>query len=208
MGSRVCTRCNNPPQYCRCEISYYLILLAVSLGFPIVELIIGKMLARSSLVLLDGLHALAHGAFFYFAFRVSREVHEESLSIFEEERRRKFYAAVQSAFLIGGMVLFLFLHVFGKISEPEEQNVFFTIWERGSVFLAPCFPCSSCGNLGERTRETSPLLLWKPTFTRTSGLRSCRSRLRPSYGPETIFQFHGLSTLIRFSQQRSQSGLL
>jgi len=106
---------------------YYLILLTVSLVFPIAELIIGKTLARSSLVLLDGLHALAHGAFFYFAFQVSRQVHEEFLSIFEEERRRKLYAAVQSAFLVGGMVLFLVLHVFGKISEPEKQNAFFTI---------------------------------------------------------------------------------
>lgn len=59
MGSRVCTRCNHPPRYCQCEMRYYVILLAVSLVFPIAELIIGKMLARSSLVLLDGLHALA-----------------------------------------------------------------------------------------------------------------------------------------------------
>lgn len=154
MGSRACTRCNHPPRYCQCEIYYYLILLAVSLVFPIAELIIGKMLARSSLVLLDGLDALAHGAFFYFAFQVSKQVHEEFLSIFEEERRRKLYAAIQSAFLVGGMVLFLFLHVFGKISEPEEQNVFFTIVGAG-VGLAGALLSLFILRKFKKTRETN-----------------------------------------------------
>lgn len=82
-------------------------------------------------------------------------MHEEFLSIFEEERRRKLYAAIQSAFLVGGMVLFLFLHVFGKISEPEEQNVFFTIVGAG-VGLAGALLSLLILREFKKTRETNP----------------------------------------------------
>ena len=126
MPERICCRCSETPGKCRCESTTYRILLILSVIFPSAELAIGKFLANSSLVLLDALHALAHGAFFYLALRATNAVNGSHLSQFDKEAERKKYAAWQSLFLIGGMVIFLILYIFSQLSEPEKLSPFYT----------------------------------------------------------------------------------
>jgi len=151
---KTCLRCHNPPRECQCEIYYYKLLLCISVSFPIAELLVGKLLAHSNLVLLDGLHALAHGAFFYFAYRVSREVAGEFLTLFEETKRRQRYAQFQATFLFTGMALFLFFQVFRDFTQPKEIHEAFTVLG-ALIGLAGAMLSLIVLNVFKNTRETN-----------------------------------------------------
>lgn len=154
MSYKTCLRCHNPPRDCHCEIHYYKLLLCVSIAFPIAELLVGKLFAHSNLVLLDGLHALAHGAFFYFAYRVSREIAEGFLTLFEETKRRQRYAQFQAAFLFTGMGLFLFFQVFRDFTQPQEIHEAFTV-AGALIGLAGAMLSLIILNVFKNTRETN-----------------------------------------------------